>query len=282
MAFIRIDLFSKCLMRTVPVTCIVPVDNVRYEGEPMRDPGKPYKTLYLLNGIYGNNLDWSLASDVFMWAQERNLAVIMPAGENKFYVDNASSGEAYGRFIGEELVDLTRRLFHLSDKRDDTFLGGLSMGGYGAMRNGLKYARTFGYIVSLSAAFITRDFVKSCTSNGIVGGDYTRGEGFFRSIFGNPDTMDGGDTDCKALFDKNLADGIPNPRIYQACGSEDFLLDYNHDFRDFLKSRHADFVYDEGPGVHDFVFWNDYLRTALDWLPLEEAAAGISSGNVKR
>ena len=74
MAFIRVDLFSKCLMRTVPVTCIVPVDNVRYEGEPMRDPGKPYKTLYLLNGIYGNNLDWALASDVFMWAQERNLA----------------------------------------------------------------------------------------------------------------------------------------------------------------------------------------------------------------
>lgn len=104
MAFIRVDMFSKCLMRTVPVTCIVPVDNVRYEGEPVRPADMPYKTLYLLNGLYGNNLDWSLASNIYMWAQEHNLVVVMPAGENKFYVDNSSGyiiGLSSGNVCGE-------------------------------------------------------------------------------------------------------------------------------------------------------------------------------------
>lgn len=63
----------------------------------------------------------------------------MPACENKFYVDNERSHEYYSRFIGEELVDMTRRLFPLSHQREDTFIAGLSMGGYGAIVNGLKY-----------------------------------------------------------------------------------------------------------------------------------------------
>ena len=283
MAFIRVDMFSKCLMRTVPITCIVPVDNVRYEGQPERQADKPYKTLYLLNGIYGNNLDWSLASGIYMWAQENNLVVIMPAGENKFYVDNAASGEAYGRFIGEELVEQTRRMFHLSRKREDTFIGGLSMGGYGAVRNGLKYPQTFGYIVGLSCGFICGKLMQD---ESIIGKpdnpDYTQQPAFFKSIFGDIEKIDGSDFDCKALFDQNSANQIANPQIYLACCSEDFLLDYSRDFRDFLKSRGADFVYDEGPGAHDYDFWSEHLKMALAWLPLEGGNAGISSGNVRR
>ena len=282
MAFIRMDIFSKMLMRTVPVTCIVPVDNVRYEGEQVREPEKPYKTLYLLNGLYGNNMDWTLASDIFTVAQENNLVVIMPAGENKFYVDNAATGEAYGRFIGQELVELTRKLFPLSKKREDTFIGGLSMGAYGAMRNGLKYAETFGYIISLSAAFVCKDFVEKNIDEKMTMYDYTRGKKYFTSIFGDLDTLEERDMDCKTLFNKNLVSGIPNPKIYQACGTEDFLIKYNYDFREFLKSKNADFVYDEGPGEHDFRFWNKHLLMALKWLPLEETMPGISSGNVKR
>lgn len=283
MAFIRVDMFSKCLMRTVPVTCIVPVDNVRYEGEPVRPADMPYKTLYLLNGLYGNNLDWSLASNIYMWAQEHNLVVVMPAGENKFYVDNSSTGEAYGRFIGEELVEQTRRMFRLSRKREDTFIGGLSMGGYGAIRNGLKYAQTFGYIIGLSSGIVCGEMMKNPSFVGAPDDpDYTHRPAFFQSIFGDADKIDGSENDPKALFVRNLETGIANPRIYLACGSDDFVLHSSHDFRDFLTLHGADFVYDEGPGAHDFVFWNEHLRLALQWLPLEEAAPGISSGNVRR
>lgn len=78
----------------------------------------------------------------------------MPSGENRFYLDDEKSGELYGEFIGKELVEFTRKLFPLSDKREDTFIAGLSMGGYGAIRNGLKYAENFGCVIGLSAALV--------------------------------------------------------------------------------------------------------------------------------
>lgn len=278
MALIRMELFSQSLMRTVPVTAIVPVDNVRYAGEPERPADMPYKTLFLLNGIYGNNTDWVCASDVFELAQERNLVVIMPAGENRFYVDNAATGEAYGRFIGEELVERMRRMFPLSRDREDTYICGLSMGGYGAIRNGLKYAENFGYAAGLSCAFI-RDIMMKAPEKAR---DYTQTKRYYESIFGNLSEFDGSDMDCSALYLQRRQAGRVLPKLYLAVGTEDFLLEPNRKYRDFLMGHNADLFYEEGPGNHDFKFWNEYLRHVLNWLPLEDKAAGISSGNVKR
>lgn len=280
MAFLRIDLFSKSLMRTVPITAVVPVDNVRYNGEPEREITKPYKVLYLLNGIYGNNMDWSLAGDVYMMAQERNLIVIMPAGENKFYVDN-SSGEAYGKFIGEELPERMRRMFHISSKREDTFICGLSMGGYGAIRNGLKYADVFGYAAGLSPAFVQEMINKS--DNASV--DYTQRRAFYQAVFGDLKKLAGSDMDCEALFLERKEKGLILPKIYQAIGTEDFLLEANRKFHRFMERQGvpaSDYVYEENPGTHDFVFWNEHLKHVFEWLPLENKSEGISSGNVKR
>ena len=277
MALLRIDLFSQALMRTVPVTAIIPVDNVRYEGDPVRPADLPYKTLYLLNGIYGNNMDWVCASNVMMWAQERSLAVIMPAGENHFYVDCAATGEGYGRFIGEELVEQTRRLFHLSRKREDTYIAGLSMGGYGALRNGLKYADTFGYVAGLSSGLIFDKMKKADNSSG----DYTQRRSYYEAIFGDLAALEGSDKDYRALYLKAKEAGNA-PRLYLACGTEDFLIEQNRSYRDFLQTQGADLTYEEGPGQHDFTFWNEYLGHVMEWLPLEEKMAGISSGNVRR
>lgn len=278
MALIHIDLFSKSLMRTVPITAIVPVDNVRYEGGPVRPADQPYKTLYLLNGIYGNNMDWVCATDIMMMAQERNLVVIMPAGENHFYVDCASTGEGYGRFVGEELVEQTRRMFHLSRKKEDTFIAGLSMGGYGAIRTGLKWSDTFGYAAGLSCAFVQELILASDNSSS----DYTQRRCYYESVFGDLDKLIGSDMDCEALYLHNKAEGKNIPELYLACGSEDFLIEPNREFRDFLHSQNAQFTWEEGPGAHDFVFWNEYIKHVLSWLPLEGGISGISSGNVRR
>lgn len=278
MALIRMELFSQCLMRTVPITAIVPVDNVRYEGEPERPADMPYKTLILLNGLYGTHIDWVCASSVFEWAQERNLVVIMPAGENRFYVDNAATGEAYGRFIGEELVERMRRMFPLSRKREDTYICGLSMGGYGAIRNGLKYAYNFGYAAGLSTAFI-QDIMGQALNESR---DYTQTKRYYESVFGDLSKVAGSDMDCEALYLMQKKAGAELPKLYLAIGTEDFLLEPNRRYRDFLQEQKADFIYEEGPGTHDFKFWNEYLEHVLNWLPLEGKAAGISSGNVKR
>lgn len=276
MALIRVDLFSEKLMRTVTINAVVPIDKLTAPGAAVREK-KPFKTLYLLHGIFGNYTDWVTGTRLQAWAQERNLVVIMPSGENKFYVDNPASYDLFGQFIGEELVEKTRELFPLSRKREDTFIGGLSMGGYGSLVNGLKYHQTFSHICAFSPALILERILNS---------DYNAENPIFRrsyyeAVFGDIDKLVGSDKDYKSLILKLKDEKASIPKIWIAIGTEDhMLINENREYRDFLRSQEVDLTYLEGPGGHDWVFWDTYLLKALDWLPLENSSESIHSGNV--
>ncbi len=276
MAFLTVNFFSKCLMRTVTVQAILPVDKMDENGAPLWK-STPFQTLYLLHGMFGDQMDWMTGTRVQRWAQDRNLAVIMPAGENRFYVDTAATGEKYGEFIGKELVEMTRAMFPLSHRREDTFIAGLSMGGYGAIRNGLKYSETFGRIAGLSSGLILNRAIHSDDS----APEFTHRRKYYTAMFGDLDHLLGSDLDYQALVKKLLKEGKELPQMYLCCGTEDFLLEENRDFRDFLEKEGVSFTYEEGPGSHDWDFWDTYLVHVLDWLPLDEKSSGVSSGNVK-
>lgn len=273
MAIIEVNFISQCLMRTVTFNAIIPADKF---GPQTAAQQKPFKTLYLLHGIFGNYTDWVNGTRIQAWAEANDLAVIMPSGENRFYLDDEKSGERYGEFIGRELVEFTRKLFPLSDRREDTFIAGLSMGGYGALRNGLKYAETFGCVAGLSSALIYAGLKDSDNSAPV----FTFRRQYYEAIFGDLEHIVGSDKDPKALFRKLREENHPLPKLYMCCGTEDSLLAANRDLRDDLLANGADLTYEEGPGGHDWVFWDTYIRKILDWLPLGEAKAGVSSGNV--
>ena len=146
MALIQMNFLSNALKRTVPVTVILPVDYTAL------DKTSAFPTLYLLHGLLGSHTDWVHNTRIRQWAEARGLAVVMPSGDNSFYIDQMLPNQDYGEFIGRELVEMTRRSFPLSRDREHTFIAGLSMGGFGAIRNGLKYADTFGYIAGFSSA----------------------------------------------------------------------------------------------------------------------------------
>ena len=275
MAIIEVNFISKCLMRTVTFNAIIPVDKFGPQAENAEQ--KPLKTLYLLHGIFGNYTDWVNGTRIQTWAEANDLAVIMPSGENHFYLDDEKSGELYGEFIGKELVEFTRKLFPLSDKREDTFIAGLSMGGYGAIRNGLKYAENFGCVIGLSAALV-HDTWKDADNSAPI---FTFRRNYYEAIFGEYDKVKGSDKDPKALLLKLKEEGRPVPKMYLCCGTEDGLITANRDFRDFLNENGVDLTYVEGPGKHDWVFWDTYIKKVLDWLPLNRTGAGINSGNVK-
>ena len=275
MAIIEVNFISKCLMRVVTFNEIIPVDKFGPQAENAEQ--KPLKTLYLLHGIFGNYTDWVNGTRIQAWAEANDLAVIMPSGENRFYLDDEKSGELYGEFIGKELVEFTRKLFPLSDKREDTFIAGLSMGGYGAIRNGLKYAENFGCVIGLSAALV-HDTWKDADNSAPI---FTFRRNYYESIFGEYDKVKGSDKDPKALLLKLKEEGRPVPKMYLCCGTEDGLVTANRDFRDFLNENGVDLTYVEGPGKHDWVFWDTYIKKVLDWLPLNRTGAGINSGNVK-
>ena len=275
MAIIEVNFISKCLMRTVTFNAIIPVDKFGPQAENAEQ--KPLKTLYLLHGIFGNYTDWVNGTRIQAWAEANDLAVIMPSGENRFYLDDEKSGELYGEFIGKELVEFTRKLFPLYDKREDTFIAGLSMGGYGAIRNGLKYAENFGCVIGLSAALV-HDTWKDADNSAPI---FTFRRNYYEAIFGEYDKVKGSDKDPKALLLKLKEEGRPVPKMYLCCGTEDGLVTANRDFRDFLNENGVDLTYVEGPGKHDWVFWDTYIKKVLDWLPLNRTGAGINSGNVK-
>lgn len=275
MAIIEVNFISKCLMRTVTFNAIIPVDKFGPQTENAEQ--KPLKTLYLLHGIFGNYTDWVNGTRIQAWAEANDLAVIMPSGENRFYLDDEKSGELYGEFIGKELVEFTRKLFPLSDKREDTFIAGLSMGGYGAIRNGLKYAENFGCVIGLSAALV-HDTWKDADNSAPI---FTFRRSYYEAVFGEYDKVKGSDKDPKALLLKLKEEGRPVPKMYLCCGTEDGLVTANRDFRDFLNENGVDLTYVEGPGKHDWVFWDTYIKKVLDWLPLNRTGAGINSGNVK-
>jgi len=259
MAILSCNFNSACLGRMISFQAILPIEEVLlHSGEKDCKHIEPLKTLYLLHGITGNDMDWLVGTRIAHYAARKNLAVIMPAGENGFYTDNNSTNR-FGEYIGNELVQATRAMFHLSEKREDTFIGGLSMGGYGALRNGLKYSDTFGKIIALSSALITDDAVKS--TNEPEQWHFAKRE-YFEMVFGNPDTIKGGDSDVKELA-KKYAENI---QMYLACGTEDVLLEKNRDYIDYLKSINANYDYIEGPGGHDWDFWDIYIEKAIEWI----------------
>lgn len=279
MALIKVDFVSSTLMRTVPIQVVLPVDKLPFPGRPVREE-KPFKTLYLLHGILGNCTDWVSGTRIQRWAEERDLAVVMPSGDNAFYTDHPESYNLYGEFIGRELVEVTRKMFPLSRKREDTYISGLSMGGYGSLRNGLKYHETFGAIAALSSALIT-DGAPDAKPEA----PFPNSREYMEYCFGNLAKLAGGDRDPKGLVkmlkEKMKTDPTASfPEIYMACGVSDFLIAANRDLHAFLETEGVKHEYVEGPGAHEWDFWDTYIRKVLDWLPLEGAEAGRNSGNV--
>lgn len=276
MALIQANFMSRSLLRTVPIQVILPVDKFSL-SENMQQEEKPFKTIYLLHGIFGNYTDWLANTRIQRWAEEKNLAVVMPSGDNAFYVDHSSSGNMYGEFIGKELVEITRKMFPLSRKREDTFIGGLSMGGYGAVRNGLKYYNTFSHIVTLSGALHVMENPDS-PAKGIIPCEY-----FY---FGDLKESVESDKNPRVLIEQiksrmKLDCSIQFPKIFQACGTEDHLLTINRIYRDIFRESGIELTYHEDTGNHNWDFWDIWIQKALDWLPLENATAGVNSGNIR-
>ena len=264
MALLQVNFFSDALKRTVPMQVILPADKIGPKG-PVPVPENGYKTLYLLHGLFGNYTDWVCNTRIQQWAEAQDLVVVMPSGDNSFYVDWKMPNSNYGKFIGEELVNVTRMMFPLSDRKEDTFIAGLSMGGYGAMRNGLKYSDTFSHIASFSGALHIAD------ETGIHPGWGTQ------LLQNDPDS-----NPAVLLADLKKA-GKPIPKIYISCGMDDDLLPASRHYRDLCAEAGADVTYIEEPGYgHEWDFWDKHVcKIIKEWLPLDGAKGGLDSGNIK-
>jgi len=191
-----------------------------------------------------------------------NLAVVMPAVNLSFYADMAHGG-AYWQFISEEVPTVVRDMFSLSSKREDNFVAGLSMGGYGALKLALTHPDRYAAAASLSGAVdIYADIRKHEDAKNKV-----RVAEFY-NIFGELSKVPGSKHDLFALA-KKAAKAPVKPRLYQCCGTEDFLYAGNVRFRDAIRKLPLDLTYEEGLGEHNWAYWDRMIQNVLTWmLPL--------------
>jgi len=273
MAIIESKFFSKELFRSVCVNVILPLpdsgDNFFGSKTYLPHDGQKYQVLYLLHGFSADHSDWSRFSGIERYAQAKQLAVVMPGVDNSFY-SNLPGGGNYYNYYTKELPTVMQRIFPISGKRENNFIAGLSMGGFGAYKAALLNPEQYIAAASLSGGMdIVGNYKKGSEDlsnskfpdipiahwlEGVYGSDL---------MYFNPET-----DDLRVLLMKALKSEKSIPKLYQCCGTEDMIYESNISFRDYARNLGADLTYEEGPGIHDWDFWDPYIRRVLDWLPV--------------
>ena len=252
MSDLSIEFYSNCLCRPVRFKMLIPNDFSNSWQPERKRAGKRMKTLFLLHGYSGAAGNW-MPEDLPV---KYNFAVVMPNGENGFWVDGISTGHQYGTFLAVELVDYVRRTFGLALNADETGIMGLSMGGFGALHTALAYPDRFSMAAALSSALIVHKVAAMKPGDPDTHANYE----YYRECFGNTAGVLESDHNPEVLVDRILRESGKMPKLYMACGTEDFLLEDNRRFHRFLEERGVKHVYTESAGTHNMEFWQKYAR----------------------
>lgn len=256
MAFLEFNHFSE----TLGLMCTM---NVVLPHIPRTDllsgNVQPFPTLYLLHGLSDDHSVWMRRTSIERYAEEHRLAVIMPAVHRSFYTDMAG-GYPYWTYISEEVPALARAVFPLSPRREDTFVAGLSMGGYGAFKLALTYPQRFAAAASFSGAL---DVVEICSN---PDQEWQRE---LTAIFGpQPYQVKNSPADIFHLAENLIPEDKSSLRLFQWCGTEDFLYSQNLRFRDHASSLGLNLTYTDGPGDHRWCYWDEMILKFINWLNL--------------
>jgi putative tributyrin esterase len=254
-AFIQCSFQSRILEKTMAVNVLLP------ERDDPTDH-RPHRVLFLLHGLFGDHTAWMRLTSIERYADSHRIAVVMPDGGRSYYVDNAA-GPRWGAFVADEVPDIARAIFPLSDRREDTFIAGLSMGGYGAVRIALSHPDRFAAAGSFSGSLDMARRPENADAS-------WRTE--FARVFGDLDAIAGSENDLFELARRLGPEDRRRLRLFQCCGTEDFLYDANTRFRDHARSLGLDLTYEEGPGTHEWGYWDAAVQRFMDWLGLPARA----------
>jgi S-formylglutathione hydrolase FrmB len=256
MAHLRCDFFSEALALSTSMTVILPQATSSQIGMTGQASQEPPPVLYLLHGLSDDDTIWMRRTSIERYVAPLGLAVVMPQVQRSFYTDEAYGGR-YGTFLTEELPALVASFFRVSTRPQDTFVAGLSMGGYGALHWALRQPERFGAAASLSGAVNVAGL-----RTGRVRAEDPR---LFDRVFGDAEVA-GSEHDLFALLERARADELPP--LFLCCGTEDPLYPDNRAFEAACAQAGASLRTRFGPGQHDWSYWDAEIQQVLDWLPL--------------
>ena len=255
--YIRATFKSKMLMRAVDAHVFLPF----HDGYP--DTPAPFKTLYFLPGYSASAEEIATYLPMRQMSAKYGIAIVIPDGENSFYSDHPERATLHGSYVEKELVETTRALFpQLSHKREDTFIGGISMGGYGACVHGLHASETFGKILMMSPAIDPEALFEVK-----VEGEKAFAAPMLDSMLGGKEAYQNSYMNPRKAMAELKAAGAEIPKMYMCCGKQDVLVyDACAAFRDDLKEMNVPLTYVEGDGLHMVPYWDEQLEDCFNFL----------------
>ena len=260
MAYLKIDFFSEVLNKSMQMAVILPERDspdarlFGYKSIGVKDKDK-IPVLYLLHGMTDNYSTWLRNTAIERYASERGMAIVLPDCYLGWYTD-MEVGYKYFTFLSEELPNIIAKLLPcISEKREDTFIAGNSMGAYGAVKIALKCPDRYMAAGGFSGGYDVTDHILS------VGLGYP--DHYWSDIFGKPENV--GKEDISTIAEEMSHKKGPKPHLYIWCGLEDWLLYQNHKVKDQLNSAGYDFTYCESKGSHSWADWDHQIEKFMDW-----------------
>ncbi len=245
---------SKLMAREMPYRVILPV-NYKTSNEKTF-----YPVIYLLHGLTGHFDNWADKTKLTDYAEKYNYIIVMPEGDNGWYSDSASvPNDKYESYIIKELIpEIDKKFRTVADKKYRA-VAGLSMGGYGSIKFGLKYPEMFSLAGSFSGALGAATLTeKEVGTKGAVAESIL-------SVYGKPESETRQANDIFRMIKEISPDKIKSlPFIYVDCGTEDFLYQNNREFANLLQEKKIPHEFRQLPGGHDWRFWDSQIKEFLE------------------
>ena len=252
MALFHIQFHSEALRMAAALDVIIPQKSSSLIGMTTNAEEK-CKTLYLLHGLSDDQTIWQRRTSIERYAAEKNLAVVMPCAAKSWYTDMAH-GDAYQTYITKEVPAYCRSVFRcMSDKREDNFVAGLSMGGYGALKMALSSPDEFAGVASFSGAI-------DVSNNRYATREY------WSDIFGDIDSIAGSKNDVYTLIKEAAESGKQLPKVYLWCGLQDSLIDDSRRAKELFEKYGYELSYSETDGNHSWFYWDREIQNAIRYL----------------
>jgi S-formylglutathione hydrolase FrmB len=248
--FQNYKLNSKLTNREMPYRVILPA-NYNNSNEKTF-----YPVIYLLHGLTGHFDNWTDRTKLAEYAKKYNYIIVTPEGGDGWYTDSVSvPADKYESYIIQELIPEVDKKFRTIADREHRFIAGLSMGGYGAIKFGLKYPEKFALVGSFSGALgIVALPSKATTTFPSI-----------KNVFGEDESPTRKNNDIFRVVRESTTEQIKAlPFIYFDCGTEDFLFQSNRDFADLLIEKKIKHEFRQLPGRHDWTYWNAQVQQFLE------------------
>lgn len=245
---------SKLIGKTLPYNVLLPVD---YDQPAAKS--KHYPVIYLLHGLTGHYTNWLERTRLVEYTTGYEFIIVMPEGNNSWYTDSATvSTDKYESYIVQELIPDVEKRFRAVSAREGRAIGGLSMGGYGALKFGVKYPQLFVLAASMSGALGAASWTKA----ELGGFEFILQT--LEPVYGADNSPTRAANDVSKLYRELTAPQIAAlPFVYLDCGTEDPLLSTNRGFVDILLSRKIPHEYRELPGGHAWPYWDEQVQEVL-------------------